>query len=93
MCLREGGHATVVVDMSRTRFCDSSGIHVLLGAHERAVAAGGELRLVLPEDGPIPRIVIMMCLDQLIPSFASLAEALSRTPDGTASAGPRTAGE
>jgi anti-sigma B factor antagonist len=66
------GYATVVVDMSRTRFCDSGGLHVLLSAHERALAEGGELRLVLPGDGPIPRIVTLMCLDQLIPSFASL---------------------
>jgi anti-sigma B factor antagonist len=83
------GHATVVVDMSRTRFCDSDGLHVLLRAHERAVAEGGELRLVLPGDGPIPRIVTLMCLDQLIPSFASLAEALAHTPDGAGSPGSR----
>jgi anti-sigma B factor antagonist len=83
------GHATVVVDMSRTQFCDSSGLHVLLRAHQRAVADGGELRLVLPGDGPVPRIVTLMCLDQLIPSFASLAEALASTPDGTGSPGPR----
>jgi anti-sigma B factor antagonist len=83
------GYATVVVDMSRTRFCDSSGLHVLLRAHQRAVAEGGELRLVLPRDGPVPRIVTLMCLDQLIPSFASLAEALARTPDGARSPGPR----
>jgi len=69
--------------MSRTRFCDSSGLHILLRAHQRAIAEGGELRLVLPGDGPIPRIVTLMCLDQLIPSFASLAEALAHTPDGT----------
>jgi anti-sigma B factor antagonist len=71
------GHATIVVDMTRTRFCDSHGLHVLLRAHERARAEGGELRLVLPADGPIPRIVTLMCLDQHIPSFASLAEALA----------------
>lgn len=81
------GHATVVVDMSRTRFCDSSGLHVLLRAHQRAMAEGGELRLVLPGDGPIPRIVTLMCLDRLIPSFASLAEALAHTPDGTCEPG------
>lgn len=74
------GHATVVVDMTRTQFCDSHGLHVLLRAHERAVAEGGELRLALPGEGPIPRIVTLMCLDQLIPSFASLEEALVQTP-------------
>ena len=36
------GHATIVVDMTRTRFCDSSGFSVLVGAHKRAwpTAAG-----------------------------------------------------
>jgi hypothetical protein len=57
-----------------------TGLHVLLQAHERALAEGGELRLVLPGDGPIPCIVTLMCLDQLVPSFASLAEALAQTP-------------
>jgi anti-sigma B factor antagonist len=32
------GHATVVVDMTRTRFCDSAGLAVLAGAHRRARA-------------------------------------------------------
>jgi anti-sigma B factor antagonist len=86
------GYATVVVDMSRTRFCDSSGLHVLLRAHERATAEGGELRLVLPGDGPITRIVTLMCLDQLIPSVASLADALAQTSAATGSPGPRPPG-
>jgi anti-sigma B factor antagonist len=74
------GHTTVVVDMTRTRFCDSGGLHVLLRAHQLALADGGELRLVLPADGPIPRIVTLMCLDRLIPSFTTLAEAIARPP-------------
>jgi anti-anti-sigma factor len=28
------GHATVVVNMTGTRFCDSSGVRVLVRAHE-----------------------------------------------------------
>ena len=87
------GHAIVVVNMSGTRFCDSNGLHTLLRAHKRAVAEGGELRLVLPADGPVPRIVTLMCLDKLIPSFASLAEALAGTSDGTDPPGPKAAGE
>lgn len=42
------GHATIVVDMTRTRFCDSSGFSVLVAAHQRALAEGGGLRLVIP---------------------------------------------
>lgn len=74
------GHATVVVDLTRTRFCDSHGLHTLLRAHKLAQADGGELRLVTPADGIVPRIFALMCLDRLIPCFASLREALAPTP-------------
>ena len=37
------GHRTIVADLSRTQFCDSSGLHTLLAAHKRATAAGGEI--------------------------------------------------
>jgi anti-sigma B factor antagonist len=39
---------TLVADITRTRFCDSSGLHALLAAHKRAQADGGELLLVIP---------------------------------------------
>jgi anti-anti-sigma factor len=42
------GHATVVVDLTLTRFCDSYRLHALLRAHKLAHADGGELRLVTP---------------------------------------------
>jgi anti-sigma B factor antagonist len=77
------GHPTAVLDMSGTLFCDSSGLHTLLQAHQRAVSEGGELRLVIPADGTVPRIVNLTCLDRFIPCFSSLAEALARTPDAT----------
>ena len=77
------GHATVVVDLTGTRFCDSYGLHTLLRAHKLARADGGELRLVTPADGIVPRIFALTCLDTLIPCFASLEEALApaRGPD------------
>jgi anti-sigma B factor antagonist len=71
------GSATVAVDMTRTRFCDSSALHTLLGAHQQAVAEGGELRLVVPADGPVPRIFALTCLERFIPCFTSLDEALA----------------
>ena len=41
------GHRTVVADLSRTQFCDSSGLHTVLAAHKRATAAGGDMLLVM----------------------------------------------
>jgi hypothetical protein len=46
---RSANRATVVVDMTRTRFCDSGGLHVLLRAHQLAIAADAELRRRHPE--------------------------------------------
>jgi anti-sigma B factor antagonist len=73
-------HATIVVDMTRTGFCDSAGLSVLVRAHKRAVTDGGELRLVLPAGGAVPRIFALTCLDRVIPVFGSLEEALAPRP-------------
>src|SRR5437867_12831890 len=48
------GHTTVVVDLAGTQFCDSAGVTVLVRAHQQALAAGGELRVVLPASGSVP---------------------------------------
>lgn len=70
------GHTTVVVDMTRTQFCDSCGLGVLVRAHKRALEAGGELRLVIPADGAVFRIFTLTSLHRFIPRFGSLQEAL-----------------
>jgi anti-sigma B factor antagonist len=75
---------TVVVDMSRTRFCDSAGLTVLVRAHKRALAEGGELRLIVPADGAVARILAITRLDCVIPLFGSLEEALTPGPAAVA---------
>jgi anti-sigma B factor antagonist len=74
------GHTTVVVDMTGTQFCDSSGLGVLVRAHKRALEAGGELRLVMPADGAVFRTFTMTSLYRFIPRFGSLQEALLQRP-------------
>jgi anti-sigma B factor antagonist len=71
------GHATVVVDMTRTWFCDSAGLAVLAGAHRRALAHGGGLRLVLPAGGAVARVLSFTGLDGFIPGFGTLEQALA----------------
>jgi anti-anti-sigma factor len=39
----ENRYRTLVVDMTRTRFCDSAAVHALIAAHKRVLAEGGEL--------------------------------------------------
>jgi anti-sigma B factor antagonist len=74
------GHTTVVVDMSGTRFCDSSGLSVLVRAQKRALEDGGELRLVIPAGGTVFRIFTLTSLYRFIPRFDSLPEALLQRP-------------
>ena len=74
---------TLVADMTRTRFCDSSGLHALLAAHKRAQAEGGELRLVIPS-AAVLRVFAITAIDRMIPNFTSLDEALAHTsPNGS----------
>ena len=72
------GHRTLVVDMTRTQFCDSSGVHTLLAAHERARADGGELLLVISA-AIVLRIFEITGVDRIIRNFPSLDEALAQT--------------
>ncbi len=70
------GRKTYVVDITRTRFCDSAGLHALPGARRRARAEGGEVRFVVT--GPaVRRILAIMAIDRVIPVFGSLDEALT----------------
>jgi anti-anti-sigma factor len=78
------GNATIVVDLSGTRFCDSAGLTVLVRAHKQAQALGGGLRLVLPDHCAVARIFTITGLDGVIPHFASLPEALPQAPPATA---------
>ncbi len=72
------GHGTLVVDMTRTQFCDSSGLHTLLAAHRRAQAQGGQLLLVISAS-PVLRIFAITGIGRMIPSFTSLDQALAQT--------------
>ncbi len=73
------GQATVVVDMTRTGCCDAVGLHVLVRAHKRALAAGGELRLVT-SSAEILRLFAITGIDRVIRHYASLDEALAYLP-------------
>jgi anti-sigma B factor antagonist len=73
------GHGTFVVDMSRTQFCDTAGIHALVAAHKRARTEGGQVLLVIG-GATVMRILSITGLDRVIPHFPSLDQALARLP-------------
>lgn len=69
------GHATFVVDMTATQFCDSAGLHALVRAHKLARAEGGEARLVITSRAVL-RIFAITGVDRVVPNFPTLQEAL-----------------
>ena len=73
------GTGPLVVDMTRTQFCDSSGPHALFAAHQRAQAEGREVLMVMAS-AVVLRIFALTGVDRLIPNFSSLAEALPDRP-------------
>ena len=65
-----------VIDLSRTQFCDSAGLHALVAAHKRARADGGEVRLVI-SDPHVLRIFAISGLDQVLACHDDLGQALT----------------
>jgi anti-sigma B factor antagonist len=83
------GHGAFVVDMTRTRFCDSAGIHALVDAHKRARDGGGQMLLAVAGEA-VPRIFEITGVDRLIPRFPSVEEALGHIPGAEAPGPPAT---
>jgi anti-sigma B factor antagonist len=73
------GNGTLVVDMSQTQFCDSAGLLVLVRAHKRAQAEGGEVLLVISA-ATVLRVLAITGIERMIPNFSTLEEALAQTP-------------
>jgi anti-anti-sigma factor len=55
---QEGGATEVVIDVAELRFCDSSGIQVLVQARERAINAGGVVRLAGVQ-GTVEKVLVV----------------------------------
>jgi anti-anti-sigma factor len=73
------GVKTVIADLTATRFCDSSGISVLVRAHKQAAANGTQLRLVV-HSAVVLRSLRLVQMDSLLPIFPTLSQALAAGP-------------
>ncbi len=69
------GVSTVIADMSGTRFCDTSGIHALVMAHQRAKASNSELRVVV-RPGEVRHVLEILHLDTVLAIYPRLDVAL-----------------
>jgi anti-sigma B factor antagonist len=67
--------ALLLVDLSAVTFMDSWSLHVLLRAVRGRRAAGRDAGLVCPS-GPVRRVLELTGAGELVPVFASTAEAM-----------------
>ncbi len=69
------GQPVIVVDMSGTEFCDSTGLNVLIRALGQAGDVGGELRLVMGGAG-LRRILTVTGVGGMFRVYETLGQAL-----------------
>jgi anti-anti-sigma factor len=69
--------AMVVVDMTRSTFCDSASVAALVRAAQQARSAG--IRLRLAGSGPVLRVLRLLEADRIIEVHPSLAAAIGES--------------
>jgi anti-sigma B factor antagonist len=76
--------AVLIIDMSKTTFCDSAGVHAVISAYRHATTTGTQLRLVATT---VLRIFSVIGADEVIPLYATLEEALADAAPAPATSG------
>jgi anti-sigma B factor antagonist len=64
----------LIIDMSGTTFCDSTGVHAIVAAYQQAASNGTGVRLVATA---VLHILTVVGVDQLIPIYPDLEAALA----------------
>ncbi|GAA1900365.1 STAS domain-containing protein [Streptantibioticus ferralitis] len=78
------GRRSVVLDLSDVRFCDSSGVGVLIAARRLMRSCTGRLRLILPAQGAVDgshvnRVLAALGVRRLFEVFQDLDAAVDDT--------------
>ncbi|HHX39196.1 MAG TPA: STAS domain-containing protein [Armatimonadetes bacterium] len=72
------GSVTLIIDLGRLAFMDSSGVSLLLHAYHTLMKRHGKLVLVAPP-GPVRRVLEMVRLSPMVPIYTTLAQAVAET--------------
>lgn len=72
----------LIIDMTGTTFCDSSGITALVRAARRATATGASIRVAATAP-PVLRVLSLVGIDRLIDIYPSVDAARASLPDQT----------
>lgn len=76
------GVSGLILDMTGTSFCDSSGLNAIIRTHRHARARGAWLRLAV-SSRQVRKILAVTSLDTVLPVHASVDEARAAVPPST----------
>lgn len=76
LCVVNQGAALLIVDMSKTTFCDSAGVSALVRTFRRASASSSGLRLVVSTPA-VQRVLSITGVDRLLDVFGSVAASMA----------------
>jgi anti-sigma B factor antagonist len=77
------GPRTLVVDLTPTRFIDSSGARCLVRAAKQATASRTELHVICPRsNSPVRLIIDLLELERIVPIVESPADLTSAVAEG-----------
>jgi len=71
------GAGIVIADMTSTSFCDSSGVHAIIRAHDAAAARHVTLRVAASPDGSVRRVLQLTGAVMVMPVYSTVQEAMS----------------
>jgi anti-sigma B factor antagonist len=74
--------SALVLDLSDVRYLDSSGIHLLFDLGRRLAARRQALRLVVPVDAPLRRVLELCAIDSVAPMDRELDASLAALTEG-----------
>ena len=85
-------HERLVLDLSRVCFIDSSGIALLITAHQ-STAEGGKMHTVVSRSSQVERVLALAGIDRALPIFLDRNEAIAAltTPPVAQGRGARAA--
>lgn len=70
------GVQVVIADLTSTCFCDSSGVHAIMNAHEHAATLDIRLWLAVGESGSVHRVLQLTGVGRMMPVYPTLQDAM-----------------
>jgi len=73
----------LVLDLTFTSYIDSAGVRILFELARRLRSDGRELRIAVPDDGIVRRVLVLTALSDVVPLHVEVADAIAAVKERT----------